>query len=143
MKKLYKSSLLLLLIAFLTTSDFAFCQTDFSKALKTCEEYSQSGSAEYKNETFNITITLKKAKGNTCQYKEKIYQGKDYETLVCNFSQDQLDFMTGSMERFYKEFPKQIAKNKIFEAKLTSNGEIFQKYLINPKVCTIEQSKRK
>mgnify|MGYP003518574584 FL=1 len=50
--------------------------------------------------------------------------------------------MSSSMEKFNSEFKKQIAKNKIFEAKMTSNGEIFNKYLANPQFCTITHSKQ-
>ena len=35
----------------------------------------------------------------------------------------------------------ELDKNKIFEAKLTTNYEVFQKYLSNPNTCEITYSK--
>ncbi len=117
-------------------------QTNFSKALRTCEKFSQTGSIEKDNEVFNILVTLEKAKNGKCVYKEKIYQGSDYQMLTCNFDKDQLPFMSDSMEKYSGIFKKELAKNKIFEAKMTTNGEVFQKYLANPKYCHITTSKK-
>lgn len=130
--------------AFALFSCFAVygAQTNFSKAILNCENYSQDGSIAHEGEIFNILITLEKAKNGKCVYKEKIYQGKDYQMLTCNFDKNQLPFMADSMERFSDMFKKEIAKNKIFEAKMTTNGEIFQKYLADPKYCSITHSKK-
>ena len=117
-------------------------QTKFSKALLTCENFSQTGSIEKNNEVFNILVTLEKTKNGKCLYKEKIYQGREYQMLTCNFDEGQLPFMSKSMEKFSETFKKQLAKNPIFEAKMTTNGEVFQKYLANPKYCTITHSKK-
>ena len=117
-------------------------QTKFSKALLTCENFSQTGSIERNNEVFNILVTLEKTKNGKCIYKEKIYQGKEYQMLTCNFNEGQLPFMSKSMEKYSEIFKKQLAKNPIFEAKMTTNGEIFQKYLANPEYCSITHSKK-
>ena len=117
-------------------------QTDFIKAISTCEKYSQQGSVTSNGETFDILITLNKGKGTDCIYKEKIYQGKEHQTLNCTFNKHQTDYIANSMTEFTKMFSKQISKNKIFEAKLTNNGEIFQKYLVNHKYCNITYSKK-
>ena len=139
-----KISFLIILTVFCTVSGcytaFAM-QTNFSKALKTCEKFSQTGSIEKNNEVFNLLITLEKAKNGKCVYKEKIYQGKEYQMLTCNFDEGQLPFMSSSMEKYSEIFKKELAKNNIYEAKLTSNGEVFQKYLANPKYCIITHSK--
>ncbi len=138
-----KTSLLLVIFAlFFSFQPKLNAQQMFYEALKTCEKYSQSGTAGYKNETFGIQITLEKAKNNKCVYKEKIFQGADYQMLTCNFDQAQLPFLSGSMERYYNAYKKEIAKNKIFEAKMTTNGEIFQKYLIDKKYCQVTHSKK-
>lgn len=118
----------------------SIAQTDFSKALRTCETYRQDGSITHNGEVFNLTITLDKSR-NKCVYKEKIYQGKKYQMLTCNFDSGQLPAMADSMDKFTNYYKKEIAKNKIFEAKMTTNGEVFQKYLANPKYCTITHSK--
>lgn len=128
-------------IVFLINSS-AFAQLPFYEAVATCEEYKQEGSIDYSGETFDITITLNKTKNNKCIYKEKIHQNKSYQMLNCEFSKNQLGFLADSMKRFNQEFAKQIAKNRIFEAKMTTNGEIFQKYLVNPNFCTITHSKK-
>ncbi len=128
-------------IIFGTYSVYAM-QTKFSKALLTCENYSQTGSIEKNNEIFNLLITLEKTKNGNCIYKEKIYQGKDYQMLNCNFDKSQLPFMSKSMENYSETFKKQMEKNPIFEAKMTANGQIFQKYLANPKYCNITYSKK-
>ena len=62
--------------------------------------------------------------------------------LTCEFNQTQQDFIANSMTRFSDMFKKQIEKNRIFEAKLTTNGEVFQKYLANPQYCKITHSKK-
>ncbi len=116
-------------------------QNQFYKSIKTCENYSLQGSAEYNREIFNILVTLEK-KGDKCVYKEKIFQGKNYQMLTCNFDKAQLPFLSDSMERFTNAFKKEIAKNNIFEAKMSTNGEIFQKYLVDKKYCQITHSKK-
>lgn len=129
---------------FFTFSGFSFCfASSFPQAIKTCENYSKQGSITYNGEYFDILVTLEKAKDNKCVYKEKIYQDKDYQLLTCNFEQKQLGFLSDSMQRFNDTFKSQIAKNNIFEAKMTTNGEIFQRYLINPSYCKITHSKKK
>ncbi len=120
--------------------NISFAQTDFSKALRTCETFRQDGSITHNGEVFNLTITLDKSR-NKCVYKEKIHQGKKYQMLTCNFDNNQLPAMADSMDKFTNYYKKEIAKNKIFEAKMTTNGEVFQKYLANPKYCSITHSK--
>lgn len=140
MKKttLYVLSLALL---FFVSAVKANAQTEFIKAISTCEKYSQDGSITRNGETFDILITLNKARNGECIYKEKIYQGKESQTLNCTFNKNQLEFIKNSMTEFTKTFSKQISKNRIFEAKLTTNGEVFQKYLVNPNYCNITTSK--
>jgi len=113
----------------------------FSDAIKTCENYSKDGAIEYEGQLFNILITLQK-RGDTCIYKEKIYQGKDYQMLTCNFDKSQLAPISTSMAKYNNIFKKEISKNPIFEAKMTTNGEVFQNYLANPKFCSISHSKK-
>lgn len=137
--------ILIIGFVFLTLISTIFCsisiaQTEFSKALRTCETYRQDGSITHNGEVFDLTITLDKSR-NKCVYKEKIHQGKKYQMLTCNFENGQLPAIADSMEKFTDFYKKEIAKNKIFEAKMTTNGEVFQKYLANPKYCTITHSK--
>ena len=137
--------ILIIGFVFLTLISTIFCsisiaQTEFSKALRTCETYRQDGSITHNGEVFDLTITLDKSR-NKCVYKEKIYQDKKYQMLTCNFENGQLPAIADSMEKYTNFYKKEIAKNKIFEAKMTTNGEVFQKYLANPKYCTITHSK--
>ena len=137
--------ILIIGFVFLTLISTIFCsisiaQTEFSKALRTCETYRQDGSITHNGEVFDLTITLDKSR-NKCVYKEKIHQGKKYQMLTCNFENGQLPAIADSMEKYTNFYKKEIAKNKIFEVKMTTNGEVFQKYLANPKYCTITHSK--
>ncbi len=142
MKKILTLLILLLLSAFIYTEVSANGILSFSTAVKTCEKYAKSEDIERNGEIFNISVVLEKNKNNKCTYKEKISQGSDWELLTCNFEQGQLNFISNSMLKFSQTFAKQIAKEPIFEAKMTTNGEIFQKYLANPKYCTITHSKK-
>ena len=133
---------LFIIFSFICSFGVAFAmQTNFSRALSTCENYSQHGSIAHEGEIFNILVTLEK-KADKCVYKEKIYQGKEYQMLTCHFDKEQLPAMTKSMEKYSELFKKELAKNKIFEAKMTTNGEVFNKYLANPKYCQITHSKK-
>lgn len=133
---------LLIFIFVFSIADVAFAETEFVKSLRTCEKYSQTGSVRYNDEIFNLTITLDPKTNNRCQYKEKITQGNDYELLTCYFDKTQLPFMAESMQKFSDLYKKELIKNKIYEAKMTTNAEVFNKYLANPKYCTITHSKR-
>ena len=93
-------------------------------------------------EYYNLLITLDKNK-KTCTYKEKIYQSTGYQMLSCNFEMGQLNTIADIMENFNNAYKNEIAKNKIYEAKLTNSAEILEKYLINPKYCQITQSRTK
>ena len=119
-----------------------YAQTAFVEAIKTCENYKKEGSIKHQGEVYNLTITLNKAKGNKCIYKEKIHQDKKFQMLTCEFKQTQQDFIEDSMSRFSDTFKKEIAKNEIFEAKLTTNAEVFQKYLVDQTLCQITYSKK-
>ncbi len=140
MKKISFIILALGLVFFGITSKIN-AQSKFHQAIKTCENYSLQGSVEHNREIFNILVTLEK-KQDKCVYKEKIFQGKNYQMLTCNFEKAQLPFLSSSMERFNNTFTKEIAKNNIFEAKMSTNGEIFQKYLVDKKYCQITHSKK-
>lgn len=131
-----------LFIFVFSTVNIAFAETDFVKALRTCEKYSQTGTVSHSSEVFTLTITLDPKANNRCQYKEKISQGKDFELLTCNFDKAQLPFMAESMQKFSNIYKKEMLKNKIYEAKMTTNAEVFNKYLANPKYCTITHSKK-
>ena len=142
MKKFF-INIALVLMTFVAINQIACAQLPFAQAIATCEEYNQEGTIEFSGEAFNLTITLNKAKkGDKCIYKEKIHQNKSYQMLTCQFSKNQLSALSNSMTRFNQEFKKQIDKNRIFEAKMTTNGEIFQKYLVNPNYCNITHSKK-
>lgn len=119
-----------------------FGETEFSKAMLNCDSYSQDGAIPYNGQTFNLKITLQKSKGK-CVYKEKIYQNIGYEQLTCNFDKDGMKYISNSMSEFADVYKKEIAKNKIFEAKLTSNADVFQKYLVEKKYCQISHFKKK
>ena len=142
MKKIATTLMFCLLTSISTFAAENRMQTDFTRAIKNCDKYSKEGSAKFNGEEFDIAITLDNTKKG-CMYKEKIFQGKDYQQLTCNFSEKHLKFINDSMERYSAFFKKEIAKNPIFEAKLTTNGEIFQQYLINPEICKITYSKKK
>ena len=114
----------------------------FTTALKTCAPYSQQGSAINAGQLYNITITLEKKQKN-CIYKEKISQGSGFQMLTCHFPSEDLGFIADNMSNFTTVYKDQVAKNKIFEAKLTNNYDIFEKYLINPNFCKITTSKNK
>lgn len=137
-----KTLFLAIVSAFICTQSIA--QTEFTNALSSCEKYSQDGSIPYQGQVFNLKITLEKGKGGKCTYKEKIYQDNTgYELLTCNFDKDQLKFIANSMNEYSDLFKKELAKNKIFEAKLSSNGVIFQKYLVDKNYCQITHFKKK
>lgn len=89
---------------------------------------------------FDLLITLQKVK-DVCVYKEKIIQNNKWQLLTCKFNENQIPFIADSMDRYSSTYRKQMDKNKIFEAKLTTNYEVFQKYLSNPQTCEITYSK--
>ena len=136
MKKLF----LYALILFVSTISISYAEGSFTNSLRTCEKYSQLGGVSMGVEYYNILITLDKSK-KKCNYKEKIYQASGYQMLSCTFDMEQLPLLADSMDRFNTAYKKQVEKNKIYEAKLTNNAEIFEKFLINPKYCQITQSK--
>lgn len=115
---------------------------EFSTALKTCEKFSRQGSIPYDNQMFNVLVTLDKNRKNECIYKERIFQGDSFQQLNCKFSSADLPKISSSMEEFNRVFKKQIDKNPIFGAKMTTNAEVFQAFLANPKYCEITYSKK-
>ncbi len=137
-----KFSLFLLTMFFIFAASVSFAQNSFTKALRTCDKYSQLGGAEYQNQYYNILITLDKNK-KSCIYKEKIYQSSGYQLLTCKFEQGDLARIADNMDNFVDHYKKEVAKNKIFEAKLTNNADIFEQYLINRKYCQVTSSKTK
>lgn len=112
----------------------------FVEALKNCDKYSQLGGVSFENQYYNILITLEKNR-KKCVYKEKIYQqNSGSQTLTCNFDMEVAKDIAESMDRFTKTYAKEIAKNRIHEAKLTNNATIFEKYIINPKYCNVTKT---
>ena len=135
-------ALLVLVFTFLFSQNITFGQTAFLEALNSCNPYTQEGMLSHKGVMYNIVISLKKLKDGKCQYKESISQINKVNTLTCKFNETQINYITDSMKRFYSTFEEEIAKNRIYEAKLTTNGEIFQEILINKTYCTIEESSK-
>ncbi len=134
-----KKFLTFIFISSLFLFSFANAENNFSKALRTCDKYSQLGGVDFKGNYYNILITLDKNKKN-CVYKEKVYRQNDFQLLTCNFPQNDWVFIADSMNKFNEAYKTQIAKNKIYEAKLTNNAEILERYLINSKICKITTS---
>lgn len=120
-----------------TINNSVFAETAFSRAIATCDEYSQSGIIVQQNEAYSINVSLKKGKKDKCIYKEQISIGKNVHTLTCNFNQNQTKDISQSMSEFSQRFKSQMQKNPIFESKLSTNSEIFQKYLVDPQYCVI------
>lgn len=117
-----------------------FAETDFTRALRNCEKYSQTGTIPYEGQNFDLLITLQKQK-DVCLYREKIIQDNKWQLLACKFSENQIPFIADSMDKYSKVYRKELDRNKIFEAKLTTNYEVFQKYLSDPHTCEITYSK--
>jgi len=139
MKKLFLAFIFAL---FIMQTAPLFAETEFVKALRNCEKYSQLGGVEYEHTYYNILVTLEKNK-KMCTYKEKIYRDTGYQLLTCNFDMGLMNGIADSMDRFTNAYKKEMAKNKIFEAKLTLCAEVFENYLINGKYCKITSSKTK
>ena len=118
--------------------DISWFTLSFCDAIRHCNKTL----AKILKGVYNIKVTLNKSK-NKCVYNEKIYQGDTHQTLVCEFDSSQLENMANLMNAFYKAYPTQIAKNNIFEAKMSSNRDILKHYLMNPKYCKVIQSERK
>jgi 2',3'-cyclic-nucleotide 2'-phosphodiesterase (5'-nucleotidase family) len=124
MKKIaiFSVTVVLFLICFFC-NQLSVAQSYFPQAIKTCEKYSQDGSASYNNETFGILITLQKSKNDMCTYKEKIYQGNEYQMLTCNFHSSQLADISDSMTRYNDTFRttstlRQLSANLYLESGL-------------------------
>ena len=107
----------------LLLSACVFAQNSFTKALRTCEKYSQLGGVALGDQYYNILITLDKNK-KSCTYNEKIYQSSGYQLLSCNFKTEQLGTIADIMDNFTEAYKKEVAKNKIYEAKLTNTRNI-------------------
>ncbi len=118
-----------------------YAENNFSKALRNCDNYTKEGVIPFNNQNFNISISLNKNMKGVCVYKEKIHQPIGYQLLTCNFSKGQLPHIADSMERYNQFFKKEIAQNNIFEAKMSTNGEVFKDYLANPAICNITYKK--
>ncbi len=120
-----------------------FAESNFAHALRTCEPYLLDGSLVRNGQKFNIAVTLEKSKKKkTCIYKEKIYQGIEYQMLTCNINYEQLPQLADLMDKHYNEHKAEIMKEKIFEAKMTSNEDILKTYLTNTNFCNITYSSR-
>ncbi len=141
MKKSYLFFCLVAVFVFFTCSVSFAKDSAFSTAIETCQKYSKSGDIARNGEVYNLLITLEN-KGNHCQYKEKITYGTNYSLLTCNFPKSALSYLANSMREYNDNFQPQIAKDNIYEAKLTNNYYIFEKYLANPQYCSITGSKK-
>lgn len=142
MKKsfLYLCLVILLLFGF---SASALCEElSFSDALKTCKKYYKQQELPRFGTSFTLTISLENKSGN-CVYKEKISQGEDYNLLTCNFPKTSLDFISKTMEDYNAQYKTEIAKEKIFEAKMSSSNVMMDKYLGDPKYCKITGARAK
>lgn len=138
--KIKYTVIVLALVAFVGFWCSTLAQQPFYEAIKTCSSYSKEGVIPFNHENFNLLITLDK-KGDKCVYKEKIFQEKKYQMLTCNFRQTQLEPIAKSMKEYYDYYKTQIEKNPIFEGKMTSNGIVFQQYLVDSSICQITHSK--
>ena len=111
-------------------------ENTFPEALKTCQKYSKTQDLVRYGSVFTLSITLEN-KANGCVYKEKISQGQDYNLMTCTFPKNTLSVLSDLMSEYNKQYKTQIAKENIFEAKMTNNYTIMEKYLANPKYCKI------
>lgn len=141
MKKNFIFCLVLFFLISTTLVSFSK-ESEFSKAIKTCQNYTKNQDIIRGGEFFNIKVSLEN-KGNACVYKEKISQGDEFFVLTCNFSKNVLNYLSGQMEIYNDTYKNQIAKENIFEAKMTNNPAILDKYLSNPQYCNITTSKSK
>ena len=121
----------------LNTNAFA---SDFSKAIKTCAPFSAVEDIYKTNAIVNLKITLEK-KGNKCIYKENITFSAGSHLMTCMFEQSDLETISLAMEEYYRADKAALDRNKIFQAKMTSNDRLFEKYLTNPKYCNIAADK--
>ena len=129
-----------LLVIFVFTS---FCLSaiaediSFPAALKNCDKFHITDSASYNGMFYDVTISLDKTK-NYCVYKEKIAKtAKEYSLLTCNFDMRLMDTLSQKMQKFNDKYKKELAKKPLFRAKMTSNKEIFEEYIVNPAYCKV------
>ena len=112
-------------------------ESNFARALRTCNPYILDDSLTRNGQTFNIAVSLEKSKKKSCIYKEKIYQGIEYQMLTCDINNDNLSQIADIMEKHYQNHKQEIQKERIFEAKMTSNNELLKTFLSDPKRCNI------
>jgi len=142
MKNLFVYTLFAGLICTLS-SNVAFGETNFSRAIATCENFKQSEILIHQNEAYNVTVTLEKNKKNQCVYQEKITIGKNIHLLTCSFGQKEMKHISQLMSDFSNRFKVHMQNHPLYEAKLSTNSEIFQKYLTDNTYCKISGSQSK
>ena len=141
MKKSVSALLLLMIFGAFGLILKANAQSKFPEAIKTCEAYSEIGSAKNsQGGIFSIQVTLEKTK-NACIYKEKVYQGQFYQLLTCKFDEPILPTLSSSMAKYNQTFKKQIDENPIFGATMTHNQDVFDNFLIKENYCKITGSR--
>ena len=141
MKKILSIIVLLIVFGSFAAILKAYAQGSFYEAIKTCEPYSEIGSAKNaQGAIFGIQVTLEKTK-NSCVYKEKVYQGQFYQLLTCKFDDAVLPVLSTSMAKYSQTYKKQIDENHIFGATMTHNQEVFDDFLINENYCKITGSR--
>lgn len=112
-------------------------ETNFSRAIATCEDFNQKEIIVQNNEAYNVSVSLEKGKKNNCIYKEKITIGKNTHLLTCTFDKKAMTEISQLMSDFSNRFKSHMIKNPIYEAKLSTNAEIFQRYLTDIQYCKI------
>ena len=120
----------------------ALAASAFPTALKTCESFSQQGSVMHNSGYYKIDVSLSKDR-NKCTYKEKITHDADWDLLKCSFDMSIMSEIADSMQKFNDIFKTDIAKNPVFGFKMSTNSEVLNTYLVDPKYCSITTSRKK
>jgi len=134
-------SLLLLLTMTLLCLVVHSTETNFSKALRNCTPFSDSGTVNSAGMSINSVKNIMGWQGDKCVYKESVSFSGIESDIVCKFSRPQIEELASVLDA-YELMQKYSGEKPDFSdleaAQKNPVSKAWQKYLADENICSVK-----
>ena len=120
---------------------YAKSQDDkFINALRDCSSYKESGNINTDGVNAQSTKEITGWNSDKCVYKEAINLNGTHVNIKCNFTKSQINEITTVADAYYvtlKYSQESIDTSSVDAIKNNPLANVFNKYIQDPKVCSI------
>ncbi len=137
MKKIFTSIILVFCVTLISSAG----DDKFIDSLRNCSKYHDSGTVDVQGISVETTKSISGWNDDKCTYREDIKMNGSNMAIACKFSRPQIKEIVSVSDAYFLTLKYSGEKTDTSSLEAVKNNPItnvFNKYLQDPSVCTIE-----